>query len=154
MHSSCEKLNFLARFPRFEWVGTKNSSTVKPFLVFCSPLCNIQTMMRPLTSLVVSFACCSFHMVTWTASECPSSVWFIDRLLGAANPLTSPSKRDSPLLRYKRSNHQLLSSPVWDSNLSTLRRPSFPPQAMKPFCLFQEILFRATFCGIAIFLDK
>lgn len=42
--------------------------------------------MTPLLSDVVNFCSESFQVTTWTAAACPSNVWFMDRLLGAANP--------------------------------------------------------------------
>lgn len=52
------------------------------------PLCSIHTMMRPLSSLVVSFWNASFQHVTTTLPLCPSRVWFRDRLFcGGAGPL-------------------------------------------------------------------
>ena len=48
-------------------------------------------MMRPYWSLEVSFWCDSFQPTTWICPLCPSSVWFMDKLEGAAKPFTFPS---------------------------------------------------------------
>ena len=47
--------------------------------------------MRPYWSLEVSFWCDSFQPTTCICPLCPSSVWFMDKLEGAAKPFTFPS---------------------------------------------------------------
>ena len=47
--------------------------------------------MRPYWSLEVSFWCDSFQPTTCICPLCPSSVWFMDKLEGAAKPFTLPS---------------------------------------------------------------
>mmetsp|Transcript_19409 Transcript_19409/g.50955 ORF Transcript_19409/g.50955 Transcript_19409/m.50955 type:complete len:242 (-) Transcript_19409:408-1133(-) len=51
------------------------------------PLCSIHTIMSPLSSEVVSFRYSAFQVTHTTLPWCPSSVWFMLRLDGAATPV-------------------------------------------------------------------
>ena len=90
--------------------------------------------MSPCWSEDVNFWWDSFHVTTWICPWCPSSVWFIDKLEGAARPLILPSL------------------PV--SNFKTFKSPSSPPQAMYPCSRFHPTHFNFVLLGIAIFLLK
>ena len=68
------------------------------------------------------------HTCIWPL--CPSKVWFMERLEGAARPLTLPS--------------------FPDSNFNTFNKPPSPPQAMYPSSLFQPMHCSLVLLGMAI----
>ena len=122
MNEIQKRINF-----KNEWNSKMNENTKNEWM---KPLYNIHTIINPYWSLEVNFWWISFQLTTWICPLCPSRVWFIARLDGAAKPLIFPS--------------------LEVSSLRTFKRPSSPPQAMWPWSLFQEIHFSLVLLGIAI----
>jgi len=103
-----------------------------------SPLCSIHTMISPLSSLVVSFRNCGFHVTHTTAPVCPSSVWFMDRFDEAAIPFDQTIIHNSSMLaasfmRYDTSTCSRASGPAGVSSFRTLSSPASPPHAIHPY---------------------
>lgn len=101
-------------------------------------LYNVQTMIRPFSSLDVSLLCFSFQTMASTLPEWPSSVLFIDKLACPANPLGLPSVG------------------LPESIFNTFKRPSSPPTAMQSWLEFHSrqlifVLFGMAICTKQLF---
>lgn len=126
------------------------------------PLCSIQTMIRPNSSLVVSFWKALFQHTHITEPLWPSRVWFSERLPPGGPPsflpfisLPVPPSNRRTFMRaadgYSVTNEHRTKLRSRMLTL-TLSKPVSPPHAIQPWSVFHDKHFNFTLFGIAIFL--